>query len=587
MTITALGSIHGPRVRTTRQRIDFWHGIDEEVLFDARWELVQQRQSWVRSQYGVDAFEDKPLVDGFTSFDLSDGGYSLQQYATLLNPRDFAKLEFVMRQQTAQHDDAHFVRLRPYCPSCRGSAMFAKLSLASWLMRNPGRLPKEESDAELPWDTEQVLEPEIVDQGSLYMDRSQLARMRPPHDLIEGVIPTKGVGYITGRDRSLKTFLALDVVLHVAAMMPFWHEAGKDGADRARRKVGFNGEGKVIFAAGEGVSSFNPRIEAWIKAQHVKGWPMSDIRTADDTMAVRDQYCETCKNAVDDLLGHVHHVSYTDDGDFVLEPGFGELEDRNLIVKRGTVNLFAGGDDFRYLLALARREKPDVVVLDTLALSSGGADQQSNSEMGEVHARAKQIADASEGVVIIVAHTDKGDNDARGASVIEDNADFVLHCTRVDNEQLEIKVAKRKDAEDNWKFMLAVEEVDLGFEQSSLILKDWDREQFAPPDPDEDLKKPLIDAAERIVAEKGHNVFDAVEFAHGAELQDISTKTVRRILDKLVEDGDLQRIDGFRGKGGRTRYHFGVVWLETRRAQGWTIANHDEDPNAGGTKVEP
>lgn len=577
MTTSEIGSIYGPRVRTTRQRINFWHGIDWEVPFETMWELVQQRQRWVRSHYGVEAFEDKPLPEGFAEFDLTDGGMSLEQYVTLLSPRDFSKLKFVTRQQAAEHATDHFVRLRPYCPECRGSRVLAELSLASWLVRHPGRLPDVKSDMTLGWDTETVLELPPMDQAELYMDLRQLNQMPLPHDLIEGIIPAKGVGYITGRDRSLKTFLGLDMLLHVGCMYPFWHEAGIDGTRRPRRKVGFNGEGKVIFAAGEGVTSFAPRVQAWEKAQHVKGWPLSPLRTVDNAMAVRDQSCSVCQGADDDLVGHVHHVAFDENGQMYLAPGIGELETSNITVKRGTVNLFAGGDDYRFMLALARRHKPDMVILDTLALSSGAADQQSNSEMGEIHARAAMLAEASGGVVLLIAHTDKGDNDARGASVIEDNADFVLHCTRVDNDQLKVEVAKRKDAADNWHFMLAVEEIDLGLDQTSLILKDWDAELYgSDEDPEADAERAKIrEAAEKLVVDKRHNLFDAYEFAF---LDGMNHKTASRALDRLVESGDLVRIDGTRGRGQRTRYHFPSDWMAWQKTLGHDLFGHDEDP---------
>lgn len=558
--IADLGSIYGPRVRTTRPRIDFWHGIPEEASWDSMWELIQQRQRWVRAHYGVAAFEDKPLYDGYSDFDLTDGGRSLQVYAKMLSEKDAQKTGFILNKQAFEHDDNHFVRLRPFCPTCRGSRVLARLSLSSWLVTHPGRLPNEVSDLELGWDTEQVEAPIATRQADLYMSLDQLASMRPPNDLIEGILPSKGVGYITGRDRSLKTFLALDMCLHIAFMMPFWHIAGRDAQTGPRRRIGFNGEGKFIFAAGEGVSSFHPRIEAWVAGQHVKSYGDPDIMTDDDTASLRVGNCAVCDREADDYVGHVGHLEFEDPDDIAntklrLRPGVGELESRNITVRRGTPNFFAGGEDYRYMLARARRERPDVIVVDTLALASGGADQQSNSEMGEVHQRAAALAEASGGVVIIIAHTDKGDNDARGASTIEDNADFVLHCDRKDNDHVEVTVAKRKDAEDNWSFHLGVTPIDLGFDQSSLILHDFDGELHASTDVDAELEfeQQLMAAAERIVIGKRCNEFTAYEFA--AEI-DKSRKTVGRHLDTLCDSGDLYRIGGGRGAGNAVRYYF-------------------------------
>lgn len=575
---TEIGSIYGPRVRTTRARIDFWHGIPEEASWDSMWELIQQRQRWVRARYGAEAFEDKPLCDGYTKFDLTDGGQNLETYmAKLLSPKDAQKVGFVLNEQRSQHDEQHFVRLRPFCPTCRGSKILAATSLSSWLVRHPGRLPNETPDAELGWDTEQALEPETSKQSELYLDMDQLQRLRPPNDLIEGIIPSKGVGYITGRDRSLKTFLALDICLHVGFMLPWWHSAGPEAQARPRRRVGFNGEGKILFAAGEGVYSFGPRIAAWVQGQHVKSYGDESIRTTDDTLAVRVNDCSKCANEQDPAVGHVSHVEFEDPADMentklLLVPGAGELERKNITIRQGAPNFFTGGEDYRYMLAFARRERPDIIVIDTLALAAGAADQQSAVDMGQIHSRAAILAEASGGVVLIVAHTDKGDNDARGSSVIEDNADFVIHCDRVDNDQVEVKVAKRKDAEDNWRFHLGVTIVDLGFEQSSLILHDFDGELRTTTDAEDKLEENLLEAAGRIVRIKSHNSFTVTEFAREI---DKSRPTVTKHLERLVGEGHLLFQPGGKGAGNAATYYFPQAWIEFQRQLGVEVLPHD------------
>lgn len=571
-----IGSIYGPRVRTTRARIDFWHGIPEEASWDSMWELVQQRQRWVRSHYGAEAFEDKPLCDGYTKFDLTDGGQSLESYTRLLSPKDAQKVGFVLNEQRSKHDDEHFIRLRPFCPTCRGEKILAATSLSSWLVRHPGRNPNETPDAELGWDTEQVLDAETNKQSELYLSMDQLQRLRPPNDLIEGIIPSKGVGYITGRDRSLKTFLALDISLHVGFMLPYWHCAGAEAQPRPRRRVGFNGEGKILFAAGEGVYSFGPRIAAWVQGQHIKSYGDDAIRTAQGELAVRVNGCAKCAGEADDTVGHVSHVAFEDPADLentklLLLPGAGELESKNITIRQGAPNFFTGGEDYRYMLAFARRERPDIIVIDTLALAAGAADQQSAVDMGQIHQRAAILAEASGGVVLIVAHTDKGDNDARGSSVIEDNADFVIHCDRVDNDQVEVKVAKRKDAEDNWRFHLGVTVVDLGFEQSSLILHDFDGELRTDTDAESKLEDDLIAAATRLVLLKSHNSFNVTEFAREINK---SRPTVSKHLDRLVAEGTLRFAPGGKGAGNAATYYFPPEWVEFQKNMGVEVLPH-------------
>lgn len=573
-----LGTIRGPRVRTAKPRIDFWHGAPWLSGWDAVWGLVQQRSRWVKAHFGSDAFEEKPRLREFSAYDFEDGGYSLSEYVggKLIEPRTYQKAKQLVEQQAFEHDEHHFVQLRPFCPTCRGHETIALLSLCSWMLRNSGRTPRNPSDTELPWDTEQVVEETPVDQAALFMRPADLATMPRPAELIEGVLPTKGVGYITGRDRSLKTFLALDICLHVATQQERWHRAPNREVDATspRRKMGWEGFGRFIFAAGEGVSSFYPRIRAWELGQHVQGAGPGSPLTEDGAEAIRIEGCRHCAAATDPHEGHVNHVDYvSEDGDeMVLRSGFGVEENGNMIVRRGTVDLFAGGQDYRYLLAMARRLQPDVIVLDTLALSSGAADQQSNSEMGQVHARAAELAAASDGLVIVIAHTDKGDNDARGASAIEDNADFVLHCHRESDAELDVKVAKRKDADDNWTFKLQVQHVDLGLgSPGSIILRDWDESAIPRENTNEDgLTDPqdeMLKAFEAYVVETRHNLVSLTDLM---KWTDKSRPAVQERLDQLVAAGKLEHRAGRRGKGGSAAW-----WLPHDRLEFVRTLGHD------------
>lgn len=575
-----IGSIYGPRVSTTRPRIDFWHGIDWSKDWNDILEVIYQRQAWIKHHYGSPAFEDKPLLDGYSVFDLDDNGFSHAQYATIIAPNDLKRVPLLLKQYAAEHDEGHFIRLHPFCPTCRGAMEIARLSLDSWLTRHPGGRPVNTSDADLPWDTERIAVDNSVKQSTLYKNVSQLAMLPTPRDLVEGVIPRRGVGYITGRDRSLKTFLALDICLHVGAMMHHWHAAPKRGEERGtRRKLGWTHGGKIIFAAGEGVSSFSPRIDAWVDSQHVKRPTDDQYKTPEGALALRRDGCHRCAAEVDPYIGHVHNLQFDepdnlDNETLHIEPGFGELEEENIIIRVGTPNLFAGGDDFRYLLAMARKERPDVIVLDTLALSSGSADQQAATDMGVIDANARLLADAGDCVVIIIAHTDKGDNDARGSSVIEDNADFVLHCTRPDNDRVEVKVAKRKDAEDNWSFILGVEQVELDNGQTSLILQDWDGEDYDPAnDEEQDKIEDALNAMERAVSGHKHNSVSIYDILSEYRERAPARPKVSAFLHKAVGQGRVMFVER---PGKPTQWYFPEAWVDSMNLLGHEIAHLDE-----------
>lgn len=222
-----------------------------------------------------------------------------------------------------------------------------------------------------------------------------LVGMPQPAWLIDGLIPQSGIGYIIGRDGVKKTFLALDMALSVACGMGEFH-------GRAIHEEAYSG---VLFVAGEGVSSFGARCQAWAAAR-----------------------------------GH----EFDDD------------DRASFAARAGAVNLYKGGDAYEAMLARVKHQQPDLVVFDTLQRCAQGADQNSAADMAVVTARLDEVKHASGGVVIVIAHTDKGDNDARGSSSIEDDADFVIHLKDRDGV-VEARVTKQKDGESGSTLRLAPE----------------------------------------------------------------------------------------------------------------------------------
>ena len=220
-----------------------------------------------------------------------------------------------------------------------------------------------------------------------------LENMEEPAWLVEGLVPTGALGYLTGRDGTYKTFFALDLALHLAS----------------GEKVTWNGRpmeeevyGGTLFLAGEGLHSFKKRIGAW-KAHH-GGEINPDMFTAGDI-----------------------------------------------------VDVHGGGEAFERLVGYVQDRQPDLLVIDTLNRAAGQAEQNSASDMSVFRARLQRLQRAAgeRMTILVVAHTDKGDNDARGSSAIEDDADFVLHAKK-DDDAMRLKVAKMKDGPSGHEITLAV-----------------------------------------------------------------------------------------------------------------------------------
>ena len=105
------------------------------------------------------------------------------------------------------------------------------------------------------------------------------------------------------------------------------------------------------------------------------------------------------------------------------------------------------------LLAIVEQGLYALVILDTLRRVSGRADGNS-SEMGIVVDNIDKVKRATaSGSVLVLTHTDKGDNDSRGFSGIEDDADIVWH-NKFDDGRVRIKNTKMKDGPDGAEFVL-------------------------------------------------------------------------------------------------------------------------------------
>jgi hypothetical protein len=80
---------------------------------------------------------------------------------------------------------------------------------------------------------------------------------------------------------------------------------------------------------------------------------------------------------------------------------------------------------------------------------ASGADANHERDMGLVIDRIEQLKRATlDGSVLVVAHTDKGDNGTRGSSAIEDDADLVW-AAKADDYRIELACSKMKDGSDS------------------------------------------------------------------------------------------------------------------------------------------
>lgn len=269
-------------------------------------------------------------------------------------------------------------------------------------------------------EVEEQLDPVDALLASL-LDRDALDLIPLPQPLIKDVLDLDSESWIIGAPGGFKTFVALDWAFHVSAGKPW----------RGREVQ----QGLVLYVVAEGAKSLTLRVRAWEQTY--------------------DQ--------------RVEHVLFLP---------------RPVQVKDGdTERTGRPGKEWRVLVEAARRLKPVMIILDTQARITVGLEENSNTSMGVLVEAVRALKEATGACVLVVHHTGRNGEDARGASALDGAQDTEIRVDRPDKNRsdltAEISTDKQKDGseDDHWPITMRV--VDLGEGRSSLALEPWD--PFAVP----------------------------------------------------------------------------------------------------------
>ncbi|MBA2768639.1 MAG: AAA family ATPase [Sporichthyaceae bacterium] len=314
-----------------------------------------------------------------------------------LSDREKVRAQVIAQDLASACLTDHVNYAHPFCSVCRQHKHWARASLSRWMARNPGRsLPEVMAPPSAPEDEAPATA--TTHSASKVMSYGELRALPRPSMLVDDVLPQAAQAVLIGRDASFKSFVALDWSLSIVL-----------GFDWAGRQVDAPGMQRVLFIAGEGGYAFPDRVDAWLAARDLS----------------------------------------PDDGDVP------EILDDGLAIRNGTVDLYKAGPEFGELVRFVGEFKPNLIVVDTLARSVGGANQDSASDMSLVTAKVAELRVAAGHftTILTVAHTQKSDSDARGSTAIEDNADAVIHAKR-DGDLVRLKVTKMKDGPDGHEVVL-------------------------------------------------------------------------------------------------------------------------------------
>lgn len=248
------------------------------------------------------------------------------------------------------------------------------------------------------------------------VDWDGAGQSKPPSWLIEDAMPERGYAMLFGPPASYKSFIALDMALTVA-MGPNWPQTSVWSS-------ALEGEGTVLYCAGEGRAQMVNRMKAW-SIVHNSGEALPGFFLADP----------------------VPHVGSPD-----------ELE------------VFIQG-------ALAMNpEGYDLVVIDTVGRAMAGLNENAQEHASKFSNMVQQLQyGLLDAAVLAIHHSGHENSDrARGSSVFMADVDTMLKVERAENQEAStITMTKQKDAAE-WQNPIMVEAksviVDATSETTSLAM---------------------------------------------------------------------------------------------------------------------
>jgi len=242
--------------------------------------------------------------------------------------------------------------------------------------------------------------------GALYLD--QLDDPGPEHSwLVQGWLATNEVSVVAGASRSGKSFFALEVGLCVAEARPLFGLKTKHGA--------------VIYQAGEGATGVKKRLRAW-RQHHGRSW-------------TRETPFVLLQRQVD-----IYHT--TDEVDSLIT----EIIEHSKVFE----------------------EPLRLVVIDTLAMATPGADENSGKDMSMVLGNVAKISDKCGCHVLLVHHLNAGATKLRGHTSVYANVGQVILVERDEETGIRTcRLDKQKDDEDGKAMKFELMQVTIGVDEEA------------------------------------------------------------------------------------------------------------------------
>lgn len=256
--------------------------------------------------------------------------------------------------------------------------------------------------------------PDFSDQPKPYkpykvLTMAEACAMQEPPWLVDGVIPGSGVSVIFGQPNAGKTFVALDMALHVA------HGVEWFGRRTEQRPV--------VYVGLEGAGGIGKRLTGLVLAR------------LPDLVAKKPEIGDI------DLVDTPLHLILGEEFRFAVEDDSGV---QRLAETVRSLNL----------------EKP-MIIIDTLAMAIVG-DENGNETMAAVARQSVQLGTLTGGMVVLIHHPSKGNAEAlRGGSALNGAIDTSVLVSGVEGKEKTWRMAKTRDGSTEPQYAFNLEPVEI------------------------------------------------------------------------------------------------------------------------------
>lgn len=239
-----------------------------------------------------------------------------------------------------------------------------------------------------------------------------LQRLPTQKWLVKSIIPETGFGSIFGDSGTYKSFVALDLLAHIATGRPWFGHRVKPAP--------------CVYIPFEGRGGIPKRVAAWRIA-------MARIARPDMLLVAAP---------IDEITTGMAFITDS--------MNLREKMDRDKLITTLTENKWAGG----------------VLCIDTLAQAGGGIDENGSEGMGEMIRIFQELQGRLGGVVLVIHHSGKDKKAGlRGHSSLRGALDFAIECEQPENAQkyeAQMRLDKVKDEEAGMAVPFTMQRMTLG-----------------------------------------------------------------------------------------------------------------------------